>query len=59
MYLLLKNDTINTFKLWQKPYNHTRWLSHTDYMSKEDYPYEYVGKEGIIELYEKILAQYE
>lgn len=33
--------------------------SRTDYMSKEDYPYEYVGKEGIIELYEKILAQYE
>lgn len=32
---------------------------HTDYMSKEDCPYEYVGKEGIIELYEKILAQYE
>lgn len=29
--------------------------SHTDYMSKEDYPYEYVGKEGIIELYERIL----
>lgn len=33
--------------------------SHTDYMSKEDYPYDYVGKEGIIELYEKFLAQYE
>lgn len=33
--------------------------THTDYMSREDYPYEYVGKEGIMELYEKILAEYE
>lgn len=31
----------------------------TDYMPKENYPYTYVGKEGVIELYEKMLAQYE
>lgn len=29
-----------------------------DYMSKEDYPYEYVRKERIIELYEKSLVKY-
>lgn len=33
--------------------------AHTDYMSPKDYPYEYVGKEGIVELYEKVMAKYE